>query len=193
MAAFAAGTQGCRMSITYYRSLPAFLASLSLLLAACVHDSSQEAAVPSPHKPATQPAGLDTDATIWTLLHIAKKRPPPDSGPHVGSTVSPVLWKAAHDTLDFVPVSSEDPVTGVMATEWYSPPGKPDERLKITVYVLSRALQSTSLAVRVQRQTRSPEGLWVDASIDRKIDTDLETAILNRARQIWHAHIVKEL
>jgi hypothetical protein len=180
------------MSIAYYRLPLAFLASLSLLLAACAQDPSQEEAVPDPHKAAARPAGIDTDATIWTVLHIAKKRPPPDSGPHVGAMVSPVLWKAAHDTLDFVPVASEDPITGVMATEWYSPKDKPDERFKITVYILSRALQSSSLAVRVQRQTRSPDGQWAAASVDRKVDTDLEAAILNRARQIWHAHIVKE-
>jgi hypothetical protein len=181
------------MSIAYYRLPLASLASLSLLLAACAQAPSQEEAVPGPKKVAARPAGIDTDATIWTVLHIAKKRPPPtDSGPHVGAMVSPVLWKAAHDTLDFVPVASEDPITGALATEWYSPQDKPDERFKIAVYILSRALSSSSLAVRVQRQTRSPDGQWVNASVDRKVDTDLEAAILNRARQIWHAHIVKE-
>jgi hypothetical protein len=184
------------MSIAYYRLSLASIASLSLMLAACAHDPSQEAAVPDPKLPVAQPKtkkDINTDATIWTVLGLAKKPPPPTSGPHTGSMVSPVLWKAAHDTLDFVPIASEDPVTGALATEWYSPPGKPDERFKITVYVLSRALLSTSLAVRVQRQTKSPEGQWTAAPLDGKIDTDLEAAILNRARQIWHAHIVKEL
>ncbi|HJU16148.1 MAG TPA: DUF3576 domain-containing protein [Stellaceae bacterium] len=181
------------MPIAYYRLPLALTASLSLLLAACAHQPSQEAAVPVPHKPAPRPAGIDTDATIWTLLGIAKKKPPPGFGPQIGSRVSPVLWKAAHDTLDFVPIDSEDPMTGALATEWYSPPDKPDERFKIAVYVLSRALRSSSLAVQVKRQTRSPEGGWVDAPVDSKVDTDLEAAILNRARQIWHAHIVKEM
>jgi hypothetical protein len=182
------------MSIAYYRLPSTLLASLSLLLAACAHEPSQEAALPSPQKPVAHKAtGIDTDATIWTLLGLAKKRPPPASGPRLGSTVSPVLWQAAHDTLDFVPIASEDPLTGVLATEWYSPKDKPDERFKIAVYVLSRALQSSSLAVRVQRQTKSPEGRWVDAPVGRKIDVELENAILDRARQIWHAHIVREL
>jgi hypothetical protein len=176
----------------HYRLPLTAIASLSLLLAACAHDPSQEAAVPGPHKPVTQPAGINTDATLWTLLHLAKKRPPPNPGPQVGAMVSPVLWKAAHDTLDFVPVASEDPTIGTMATEWYSPPDKPNERFKIAVYVLSRALRATSLAVRVRRQTRSPTDQWVDAPVDRSIDAKLESAILNRARQIWHAHVVKE-
>ena len=182
------------MPNAYYRLSPALVASLSLMLAACAHDPSQLAAVAGPPKPDARPAtGLNTDATIWTMLGIAKKRPPPTSGPHIGGTVSPVLWKAAHDTLDFVKIASEDPLTGVLATEWYSPRDKPDERFKISVYILSRALLSSSLAVRVRRQTRSPQGQWVDAPVDEKVDTDLEAAILDQARRIWHAHIVKEL
>ena len=181
------------MSIAYYRLSPALVASLSLMLAACAQAPSQLAAVTPPQKRVARPAGIDTSATLWTLLHLAKKRPSPVSGPQIGGAVSPVLWKAAHDTLDFVPVASEDPLTGVLATEWYSPKDKPDERFKIAVYILSHALLSSSLAVRVERQTKSPAGQWVDAPVDSKIDTELETAILNRARQIWHTHIVKEL
>ena len=183
------------MPIAYYRLSSALLASLSLMLAACTHQvPSQLAAVTPPPKPGTQPADpLHTDATLWTVLHLARKPPPPNSGPHIGGMVSPVLWKAARDTLAFVPLASEDPLTGVLATEWYSPPDKPDERLKVSVYILSRALLSSSLAVRVERQTRSPQGQWSDAPVDENVNTKLETAILDRARQIWHAHIVNEL
>jgi hypothetical protein len=181
------------MPNAYYRLSPALAASLSLILAACAHAPSQLSAVAPPPKPdARPPSGINTDSTILTLLGIVKKRPPPTSGPQIGGGVSPVLWQATHDTLDFVKIASEDPLTGALATEWYSPKDKPDERLKISVYILSRALLSSSLAVRVQRQTRSPQGRWVDASVDPKINTELETAILDRARQIWHAHIVKE-
>lgn len=181
------------MPIAYYRLSPALLASLSLALAACAHAPSQLAAVTPPPPPNAQKAqGIDTDATLWTVLHLAKKRPPPGSGPHIGGTVSPVLWKATQDTLAFVPVASEDPITGALATEWYSPPDKPDERLRVSVYILSRALLSSSLAVRVQRQTRSPQGKWADAPVDEQINIKLENAILNRARQIWHAHIIQE-
>ncbi|MGH7110609.1 MAG: DUF3576 domain-containing protein [Stellaceae bacterium] len=181
------------MPIAYYRLSPVLLASLSLALAACAHPPSQLSAVTPPPKPSTQKAqGIDTDATLWTFLHLAKERPPPGSGPHIGGMVSPVLWKATHDTLAFVPVASEDPITGALATEWYSPPGKPNERFRVSVYILSRALLTSSLAVRVQRQTRSPQGQWTDAPVDEKINIELENTILNRARQIWHAHAVKE-
>jgi hypothetical protein len=183
------------MPSAYYRLSPALVASLSLMLVACAHDPSQMAAIAGPPKPGVERRAdpMDTGATIWTLLGIAKKRPPPNSGPHLGGTVSPVLWKATLDTLDFVKIASEDPLTGVLATEWYSPKNKPDERFKVAVYILSRALLSSSLVVRVQRQTRSPQGQWADAPVDEKVNADLEAAILDQARRIWHAHIVKEL
>ena len=181
------------MPITYYRLSPALLASLSLMLTACVQAPSQLAAVTPPPKPGAQPADpMRTDATLWTVLHLAKKPPPPVSGPKIGGMVSPVLWKAARDTLSFVPLASEDSLTGVLATEWYSPPDKPDERFKVFVYILSRALLSSSLTVRIERQMRSPQGQWVAATVDDKTDVALEAAILDRARQIWHAHIVNQ-
>ena len=43
---------------------------------------------------------MDTDDTIWTLLGIAKEAAA-DFGPHTGPGVSPVLWQATLDTLNF--------------------------------------------------------------------------------------------
>ena len=67
---------------------------------------------------------------------------------------------------------------------WYSPPGKPNERLRINVFILSRALRSDSLSVTVDRQERSPTRQWADTPVAAETVTDLETAILLRARQI---------
>jgi hypothetical protein len=56
--------------------------------------------------------------------------------------------------------------------------------LKVSVFILSRALRSDSLAVTVDRQVRSPAGDWSDSPISREAVSDLETAVLLRARQI---------
>ena len=72
-------------------------------------------------------------------------------------------------------------------TDWYSPTGKPDERYKINVFVLSRELRSDSLAVTVDRQVRSATGQWEATTIARKVEDDLETAILLRAGQLKRA------
>ena len=143
-------------------------------------------------QPGTSPAGrcrsepedIDTEANILTVLGLAKKESVKDPGPHTGRTVSPILWQAAHDTLDFVKYVSEDPLTGSIVTEWYSPPGKPNERLRVNVFILSRALRSDSVTVTVDRQERSANGQWAETTIARQVETDLENAILNRARQL---------
>ena len=81
-------------------------------------------------------------------------------------------------------LTSEDPITGLMVTDWYSPRGKPNERLRVTVYILSRALRSDSMNVIVERQEQSATGGWQDSSVSRDTVSGLETAILQRARQI---------
>jgi hypothetical protein len=180
----------------HYRLSAAFIASLSLILAGCGSSPpGAKAAVAGapPGAPNAQPATadppgeIDTEATIWTVLGLAKKESVREPGPQTGNTVSPILWQAAHDTLDFVKLSSEDPLTGLIVTDWYSPKDKPDERYKINVFVLSRELRSDSIAVTVDRQQRSATGQWVATTIARKVEDDLETAILRRAGQLKRA------
>ena len=76
-----------------------------------------------------------------------------------------------------------------MVSDWYSPQDKPDERFRITVFILSRYLSSSSLAVTVDRQQRSATGQWVDSTIARKVADELETRILYRARQLKRAWV----
>ena len=126
----------------------------------------------------------NSDETLWTVLGLAKRRPQNDNGPQTGNTVSPDLWQAAHDTLGFAGIDSEDPVTGLVQTKWYSPPGKPDERLRVSVFILSRALRSDSVALTIERQVRSPNGGWEKAPIAREVADNLDNDILLRARQL---------
>jgi len=91
-----------------------------------------------------------------------------------GSTVSPILWQAALDTLDFVKLASEDPLAGSMVTDWYSPAGKPNERYKVNVFILARSLRSDAIAVTVTRQARLGDGNWLETTITRQVETDLE-------------------
>src|SRR5271156_2663181 len=155
------------MPASYYRLLVAFAASLSLLLDACTatKTTQSDASVAELPKPVQQEASalpegtMDTESTIWTLLGIAKK-PQKDLGPETGPGVSPVLWQAALDTLNFAGMDSLDPVAGLMVTNWYSPKGKPGERLRITAFIKARALRSDSIVVTVERQTRAAAGKW---------------------------------
>ncbi len=173
------------MSAPYYRFLLALAATLSLFVAACSSGGPQKTAAPE-KLAANGHSGLDTDATIWTVLGLAPAHPGREPGPKTGPRVNPILWQAARETLAFVETSSEDPQIGELATKWYSPQGKTDERFKIYVFVLHRSLWSNSVAVDIVRQQRSPDGKWVFATVDKSLDGTLQLAILRRAKEIRH-------
>jgi len=177
------------MLADHYRLLVAFAASLSLTLCACAPSPPEDPQTAANTQKAASdvPDEIDTEATIWTLLGISKKPSEQVHGPVTGLTVSPILWQAAHDTLEFVTFSSEDPLTGLLVTDWYSPPDKPNLRYRINVFILSRALHSDSIKVTVERQERQANGNWTETTIAKQVETDLETAILTRARQLKRA------
>ena len=190
------------MPALYYRSPVAVAASLSLLALALTTGCTatrvaQEDAVAAPLAPASQQASvapegeMDTEATIWTALGIAKK-PSKEIGPKTGPDVSPVLWQAAIDTLGFVEMESVDAMAGLAVTNWYSPKNKPTDRLRVTAFIKARALRSDSIVVTVERQTRAANGQWQDAPVAAEIASSLENDILQRARQIHIARIRSE-
>jgi hypothetical protein len=180
------------MSAPYYGLLLAAAASLSLLTAGCGSEPGHEARDPVtgrlPVQPDPRQAAIDdpqrTDETLLTLLGLARRDSERGTGPQTGNAVSPVLWEAARDALGFAGFASEDPMTGLLVTNWYSPPAKPNERLRVSAFILSRALRSDSLSVTIDRQERSPTGQWTDTPVSTDTVSNLETEILLRARQI---------
>lgn len=107
-----------------------------------------------------------------------------DSGGKVTVGVNAFLWHASLSTLSFMPLASADPFGGVIITNWYTAADTPNERVKVTVYILSRTLRADGLKVAVFRQTRSASGEWVDATVNPETGTKLEDEILTRAREL---------
>lgn len=103
-----------------------------------------------------------------------------------GIGVNSFLWRASLDTLVFMPISSADPFGGVILTDWHVPPDSPaTERFKLTVYILGRTLRADGVRVAVFRQVRKG-GAWEDASVAESVGTQIEDAILTKARQLRH-------
>ena len=105
-----------------------------------------------------------------------------DGGAGLG--VNSYLWRASLDTISFLPVNSADPFGGVIITDWHSPSAAPDERFKMNVYILGRALRADGVRVSLFRQVRTQGGEWRDAGIPDGTSTEIENAILTRARQL---------
>ena len=101
-----------------------------------------------------------------------------------GIGVNGFLWRASLDTISFMPLASADPFGGVIITEWYSAPDTPEERVKVTVYILDRRLRADAVRVVVFKQTRDVSGGWTDAARAPDTNGKIENAILTRARQL---------
>ena len=101
-----------------------------------------------------------------------------------GIPVNTFLWRASLDTVSFMPLASADPFGGVIITEWYTPPDAPEERFKVNIFILDRALRSDGVRATVFRQARGGAGQWLDSPQKEDLDRRLEDAILTRARQL---------
>lgn len=98
-------------------------------------------------------------------------------------SVNGYLWRAALDTLSFMPMAQVDGASGTILTEWYVNPDVPTERLKVAVYVLDRRLSADSVTVNTFREVAQASG-WVSAPVREGTAQKIEEAILRRAREL---------
>jgi hypothetical protein len=98
--------------------------------------------------------------------------------------VNSYLWRATLDTLSFMPLASADPYGGVVITDWYVNPEKPDERFKCTVYILDTRLRGDGLKVSVFKEVGNGQGGWTPSPVSDQTEIDIENAILTKARQL---------
>lgn len=152
----------------------AFVAIAALLLSSC-GGSSVETAAP---KSATE---LDSDSdmrrnqstgasgeptTIWDIF---------DRGENEQVVaVNKYLWSASLEVLNFLPVESIDPFTGVIVTGYGTPPGS-GRAYRATILIDDPALDARSLNVSIQTRNGPASASTVRA---------VENAILSRARQM---------
>lgn len=146
------------------------------LLAACSSDNSTDSVAAT-----TVATSSSSGSWYWPFGGDSGDDPAASGMPQLG--VNSYLWRATLDTLNFMPLSSADPVGGVVISDWYSAPDKPDEHLKVTVYILDRRLRADAVKVSVFRQVRNTNG-WADAMVNPDTGIKLENAILARAREL---------
>ncbi|OCX65792.1 hypothetical protein BFP70_06515 [Thioclava sp. SK-1] len=106
------------------------------------------------------------DRTIWDAFS--------QDDPNVTVEVNKYLWQASLDVLDFLPIQSVDPFSGVIVTGYGTPPGG-GRAYRATILVSDPALDARSLKVSLQSRGGTVSGDTVRA---------VEDAILTRARQL---------
>ena len=97
--------------------------------------------------------------------------------------VNALLWRAALDIASFVPLDDVDTFGGSIVTEWHQPKATPNQRLKLTMFVVGRELRSDAITVRAYIQNRFGTE-WVDAGRDETLGRKLEDLVLSRAREL---------
>lgn len=154
-----------------------------LIVAGC--SSSQNAPAETPNFPVSQQdrqkygaGGFEGRSSLKDLIFSERA----DNGD--GLPVNKYLWRASLDTLSFLPLSSTDPFSGVIATEWGASPDAPNERVRVTAYVEGKELTARALDVSVFRETLSPTGAWVSATVNPQTAEQVKDKILLRAREL---------
>lgn len=130
-------------------------------------------------------------ASLAACLHVghSNRATVSRSAPATAIGVNSYLWRATLDTLAFMPLQSADPYGGVVITDWYINPEKPNERFKATVYILDSRLRADGLTVSVFKEVSNGSGGWVTAPTADQTSTDIENAILTKARQLRLSNI----
>ena len=88
--------------------------------------------------------------------------------------VNRFIWNASLETLDFLPIQTVDPFTGVIVTGYGTPPGG-GRAYRATIHVSDPALDARSLNVALMTRSGPVSASTVQA---------VEDAILTRARQL---------
>lgn len=105
--------------------------------------------------------------TIWDLFANT-------DDPNTTIEVNKYLWNASLDILNFLPIQSADPFSGVIVTGYGTPPGG-GRAYRATIFVRDPALEARSLNIALATRSGPAPTATVRA---------VEDAIMTRARQL---------
>lgn len=125
---------------------------------------------PAPQKQETAFDKFNAKPKQSTLLDLFAN----NQDPNVSLAVNKYLWNASLEVLDFLPIQSVDPFSGLIVTGYGTPPGG-GKAYKATIHVTDPALDARSLKVSLESRGGAVAPETVRA---------VEDAILTRARQL---------
>jgi len=101
----------------------------------------------------------------------------------IGMPINPYLWKGSLETVNFMPLASADPFSGIIITDWYTDNNNPEERCKLNIFIKGAEMKTDNLKVNSFCQ-KFTNGKWVDQEVSIENNSKLENAILNKAKKI---------
>ena len=139
-------------------------------------------------------SAICTIAILAALGGCGKKHRPQTHSDIAASRVTTIgingyLWRAALDTVSFMPLLQTDSNGGVIVTDWYANPNAAGERMKLTVTILDQDLRADAIRVAASRQVNTG-GQWQDAPVQASTVQKLEDIILTRARDLRRSAVI---
>ena len=101
----------------------------------------------------------------------------------IAMSVNPFLWRAALETINFMPLNSADQVGGIIITDWYSTENNQQERCKLNIFITGKRLKTENLKVTSFCQEFKSE-MWVNIKTEKENNVKIENAILNKAKKL---------
>ena len=118
----------------------------------------------------TTPESLQEEPERGTIWDLFSNR----DDPNTTIEVNKYIWNATFDVLDFLPIQTADPFSGVIVTGFGTPPGG-GTAYRATIFIRDPALEARSLNLALA--TRS-------GPVPTETVRAVEDAILTRARQL---------
>lgn len=98
--------------------------------------------------------------------------------------INAYLWRAAMDSVGFLPLQSANAKTGRIVTNWYSAPAEPGTRSQMMVEILDPDLRRDTVRVTILRQKQDSNGEWVESPAPAGTAQSLEDSIYTKARDL---------
>lgn len=150
-----------------HSALTGMTLAFAILLSACTtRDGLIGVATVAPSGLKSTASEADRGSTIWDVLNTNLSTTP--------VKVNRYIWQASLEVLDFMPIESIDPFSGIIVMGYGTPPGG-QKAYRATVHISEPALDARTL--RVALATRS-------GPATAETMRSLEDAILSRARQL---------
>jgi hypothetical protein len=118
----------------------------------------------------TQPESINAEEDRGSFFDLFANA----DDPNVTIEVNKYIWNATFDVLDFLPIQTADPFSGLIVTGYGTPPGG-GTAYRATIFVRDPALEARSLNLALATRAGPAPTATVRA---------VEDAILTRARQL---------
>ena len=158
-----------------------------LLLTACSATIEQD-------YPTIDESGIPDSGSVLELFSWGQDEETANTTGTVGTprgiSVNADMWRAALDTIRFMPLSSADPVGGTIISDWYNDPGAAGERVKVNIVITSLDLRADGLRVSIFRE-KQVNNRWTSVAASAQAARQMENIILTRARDFKIARRVQ--